>query len=204
MVIESLVKARPNSVLLTNVRDVTEPFGPEGLDRRVIKALAHPLRYRVLVRLNDGVASPVEMAREFGVPVGNVSFHVRTLAEIGAIELVRTAPRRGAIEHFYRAVIPVWFSDEDWARMPASMRHTIGAQNLEQVLDDVRRASFAHPNAHLSRRPFVLDEQGMREMSDLLGATMKQAFEIASAAEKRMEDGDPALSTALVMLHFER
>jgi DNA-binding transcriptional ArsR family regulator len=179
--------------------------GPDGLDPRILKALAHPLRYRLLARLNVGVASPAGMARELGLPIGRVSHHVRTLAGIGAIELVRTRPRRGAIEHFYRAVVPAWFTDEDWARVPASVRDAIGRQNVEQVLRDLARAapdSFRHPSAHLSFLPLELDELGMQEMSALLTETLARAAAIESESVGR--GAEATRSTQLVLLHFER
>ena len=36
-----------------------------------------------------------------GAPLGSVSYHVRVLADLGALQLVDQAPRRGAIEHYY-------------------------------------------------------------------------------------------------------
>jgi hypothetical protein len=39
---------------------------------------------------------------------------------LGYPELVRTAQRRGAIEHYYRAVARPFFSARDWAALPAS------------------------------------------------------------------------------------
>jgi hypothetical protein len=47
------------------------------------------------------VASPSELPDALGEPLGNVSYHVRILRELDCIELVRTEPRRGALEHFY-------------------------------------------------------------------------------------------------------
>jgi DNA-binding transcriptional ArsR family regulator len=175
-----------------------------GLDARTLKALAHPLRFRVLARLNRGVASPVEIARELGVPVGRVSHHVRTLAALGAIELVRTRPRRGAVEHFYRAVLPARFSDEDWARVPPSARQAIDATNLTELLGVLRSAGpagFEHPRSHLSYAPLELDEQAMRELSDLLSETLDRASEIAAASSAR---GAATCGTEIVLLHFER
>lgn len=186
---------------------VPRPPAPasDGVDPRILKALSHPLRYRLLARLNAGVASPAEMARELGVPIGRVSHHVRTLARIGAIELVRTRPRRGAIEHFYRAVVPAWFTDEDWARVPASVRDAIGRQNVEQVLTDVARAApdgFRHPSAHLSFLPLELDERAMHEMSALLTETLERAAAIEAASVERAAEAKTG--TQLVLLHFER
>ena len=64
------------------------------------------------------MASPSELAKELGEPLGNVAYHVKILEETGAIELVRTAPVRGALEHFYRATTDVdatWLDLDDAA-----------------------------------------------------------------------------------------
>jgi DNA-binding transcriptional ArsR family regulator len=74
-----------------------------NLDQRLIRALGHPVRMRALQVLNTRVASPSELAKELHEPLGNVAYHVKILEENDAIELVRTAPVRGALEHFYRA-----------------------------------------------------------------------------------------------------
>jgi DNA-binding transcriptional ArsR family regulator len=75
----------------------------EIADPRVIKALSHPLRVQILSLLDGNVRSPKELAGELGEPLGNVSYHVRTLADLDLIELLKKVPRRGAIEHYYRA-----------------------------------------------------------------------------------------------------
>jgi hypothetical protein len=67
----------------------------------------HPLRLRILEHLLLGepgaVASPNELSKELDAPLGNVSYHVGKLHEQGLLELVKTEPRRGAVEHFYGA-----------------------------------------------------------------------------------------------------
>ncbi len=67
------------------------------------KAVAHPLRARILEALTVEARSPNELAVEFSEPLGNVSYHVVVLRDLGMVELVDTAARRGAIEHYYRA-----------------------------------------------------------------------------------------------------
>src|ERR1043166_4271590 len=73
------------------------------LDEALLRAISHPLRHRLLGMLDGRVASPNQLARELEWPLGRVSYHIRLLSDLGAIELVRTEPRRGALEHFYRA-----------------------------------------------------------------------------------------------------
>jgi DNA-binding transcriptional ArsR family regulator len=87
---------------------------PERLyDARLAKALSHPLRARILEQLERQTASPSDLAEQLAAPLGNVSYHVRILAEAGLIELVRTTRRRGATEHHYRAAAsePITRSD---------------------------------------------------------------------------------------------
>lgn len=62
---------------------------------------SHPLRRRILGALQVRNASPAELSALLGESLGNVSYHVKILASKDAIELVRTAPVRGALEHFY-------------------------------------------------------------------------------------------------------
>ncbi|MBS1861882.1 MAG: helix-turn-helix transcriptional regulator [Actinobacteria bacterium] len=67
------------------------------------KAVAHPLRLRILetIEQSGGIASPNQIAGVLDEPLGNVSYHVKTLLEYGWLDLVKTEPRRGAVEHFY-------------------------------------------------------------------------------------------------------
>jgi DNA-binding transcriptional ArsR family regulator len=75
----------------------------EVRELRLLKAFAHPLRMAILARLDEAVLSPKELADELGSSLPIVSYHVRELERAGVIELVRTAPRRGALQHWYRA-----------------------------------------------------------------------------------------------------
>jgi predicted transcriptional regulator len=52
---------------------------------------------------SEETLSPKELARLEGRPLSNVSYHVRVLAERGALEIVREAPVRGSVAHFYKA-----------------------------------------------------------------------------------------------------
>ena len=72
-------------------------------DPRLVKALAHPLRVRILGVLQDRVASPSDLAEELNAPLGNVSYHVRILAQLGLLKLVKKRPRRARM---YPGLLP--------------------------------------------------------------------------------------------------
>jgi DNA-binding transcriptional ArsR family regulator len=78
---------------------------PKGKD--LFNALGHPMRRRVLREMLDGGGemSPREMADKLCEQLSALSYHVRVLAECGAVELVRTEQIRGSTQHFYRAMV---------------------------------------------------------------------------------------------------
>jgi DNA-binding transcriptional ArsR family regulator len=81
-------------------------------DQDLLVALRHPLRRRILREMAAGEAvSPRELSDRLQEPLSNVSYHVRVLAEGAVINLVRTKPARGSVQHFYRSAV-----DAPWAR----------------------------------------------------------------------------------------
>lgn len=68
---------------------------------RGLQGFGHPIRVRMLVLL-EFESSPGALHEATGDPLGLVSYHARMLRDYGLIELTRTEPRRGALQHFYR------------------------------------------------------------------------------------------------------
>jgi DNA-binding transcriptional ArsR family regulator len=182
---------------------------PEGITQQLAKALAHPLRVRILSSLHKGISSPNQLAQELGEPLGNVSYHVKTLLEYDCVELVKTEPRRGAVEHFYRATDRAFLSDSDWAKIPASARKGISGSILESIGQSATEAMAegtldARSDSHLSDTPLQLDKQGWKELNKVLKETVDKASAIQKEAVKRMgKDKDKALQTKLAIMHFE-
>jgi len=180
---------------------------PEGITQQLAKALAHPLRVRILSSLHKGISSPNQLAQELGEPLGNVSYHVKTLLEYDCVELVKTEPRRGAVEHFYRATDRAFLSDSDWAKIPASARKGISGSILESIGQSATDAMSegtieGRKDSHLSDTPLVLDEKGWKELNKALAETVKRAGEIQKEAAKRLGK-DEGIVTKLAIMHFE-
>ena len=182
---------------------------PEGITQQLAKALAHPLRVRILSSLHKGVSSPNQLSQELGEPLGNVSYHVKTLLEYDCVELVKTEPRRGAVEHFYRATERAFFSASDWEKIPASARKGISGSILETIGHDATEALMAgtidkRTDSHVSRTPLILDEKGWTEITALLADTLNRAIEIQEEAAARLsEEKTEPIDTRLAILHFE-
>jgi DNA-binding transcriptional ArsR family regulator len=88
-----------------------EMGGDHTDDNELLIALRHPLRRQILrtMAATDPI-SPRQISDELREPLSNVSYHVRVLADCGAVTLVDTEPVRGSMQHFYSSTI-----EEAWA-----------------------------------------------------------------------------------------
>lgn len=93
----------------------------------LLAALGNPLRRQILRRMRDvEMISPLELSKELDRPVSNVAYHVRVLADCGAITLVRVKPVRGAIKHFYRSSV-----EQPWAQQIIALEPRDGESSGE-------------------------------------------------------------------------
>ncbi|HVX33766.1 MAG TPA: winged helix-turn-helix domain-containing protein [Solirubrobacterales bacterium] len=180
----------------------------DGVEQIVAKAFAHPLRVQILIILNERVASPNLLAQELDQSLNLVAYHVRVLEKYDCIELVDTKQRRGATEHFYRATRRQFLSDNEWSRMPQSLRPSLSGAMLKSMFDDIEEAvksgsMDAQEDTHLSRTPLVVDKKGWDDVSALLTETLDKVFEIQSESAKRLADSDETgMLSKVELLHF--
>jgi DNA-binding transcriptional ArsR family regulator len=123
---------------MDDVRQVT--------DSRVLAALAHPLRRRILAVLSvDGPLTVGMLAERTDQAVGNISHHLRTLA---AAQIVEEAPElaRDRRERWWRRTSSAlrWTS-RDFVNDPAAetVMHAAESINLEEQLRVVRQWATA-------------------------------------------------------------
>jgi DNA-binding transcriptional ArsR family regulator len=187
----------------------TRPRG-ETSEARIAKALAHPLRARILQRLGERVASPGDLAVELDAPLGVVSYHVRMLRDYDCVELVRTEPRRGALQHFYRATARPNLDEDQWRTLPSGLRRELTGETIGEIVSDLAQAADAgmleDPEVVLNRTPLELDERGWKKLNKLLAKTLDQALAIASESSARQSDAAArsVFPTELALLHFKR
>ena len=188
-------------------RTAAESKRESTVDPGVVRAIGHPLRAKLLSRLNEEVCSPIELARELDESVQLVSYHVRILRDLGFVELVGTTPRRGAIEHHYRAVRRPMFTDADWAALPANARAALAWETLRGMFDHARGALDSgalddRTDTHISYSDLTLDEQGWNELADQLMEVLDQSSAIEARAAERIENGAEPMKARMTMLLY--
>jgi predicted ArsR family transcriptional regulator len=195
--------------LSTKAKKTSRDAARAGIDMALVKAISHPERWLALKILNEKVASPTELALEIGCAVNHIAYHVRELAKIGCVELVDTQQRRGATEHFYRAVKEAHFRDEEWLRIPESLRASTAALILSEMGQDLGRALSAgtfegRADRHCTYTERGVDARGWGEAQDLLTETLERFQEIVGASQERMlETGEEEIRMGLSLLGFE-
>jgi DNA-binding transcriptional ArsR family regulator len=180
------------------------------IDPRLVRALAHPLRIKILEALNDHVASPNALAGRLDAGLTGVAYHTRELDRLGALELVDTAQRRGAIEHFYKARPRAFVGDPAWRKVPPSLLGGVSAATLQTFLDMAIAALEAgtldgRSDTIFRWMPLSLDEEGWKEVVSI----MEEATKLMLAAHLRSQDrlsesgGQAAVSTVVGQAAFE-
>jgi DNA-binding transcriptional ArsR family regulator len=164
---------------------------PALVDPRLIKGLYHVLRQHILLATVQGEISPNEMSKALSEDLSQVSYHVKVLREdCGLIEETRTEPRRGAVEHYYRANEKTLLPARTWRRLKKGLRAVVGAGQASDLFNDLAEALKAGKlqgaHDHVARTPLILDARGQRKVKAIAVRATREVESEQQAAAGRM------------------
>jgi hypothetical protein len=183
--------------------------------------VSHPLKVRILEVVNECDLSPTEIVkggyvpphiaegRDFESLVSLVSYHCRKLLKAGCVRIVGTRPVRGAIESTYRGASVAYFTDAQWAALPAEQRVSISRTMYQGMVARFESAMGAETfDARVDRMlawtPLLLDDQGWTELHDRLESCFADVEQIKVDSRKRVEaSGNPGTPATFVIAGFE-
>jgi DNA-binding transcriptional ArsR family regulator len=182
----------------------------QQLELNRLKAISHPERAKILLLLNEKTASPVQIAREHGGDVREISRHCRMLEKLECIELVSTRPRRGATEHFYRATEFHLVEDDEWESLHLVQKDHFLADVVSAIFRDIDRSHQAgmlgsEPESEmLVRDPRVFDEEGLERAAEIVRRARDELAEVEKESTGRLSDaGEQGTIHAIVLGLFE-
>lgn len=186
---------------------------PALVDLRLVKALDHVLRQHILLAAVAGEVSPNELSQALDEGLSQVSYHVKVLRDDcdGMIEETRTEPRRGAVEHYYRASEKTLLPSKAWRRLKKGLRAVVGAGQASDLFNDLAEALKAGklqgPHDHIARTPLVLDVEGQRNVRAIAERATKEVESEQRATAKRRGkangNGGEAVGYTFALLAFE-
>lgn len=173
---------------------------------KVAKVFADPLMLRIVAELNIAPMSATQLAERIGGgSVYAFDRRCKLLVDLGWLVHVGEKTggrRRGATEHFYRAVGPVIYDDQLWRGVRDVRRNEVSRRTLQQAFDKaieaLRAGTFdARVERHLSWWPLRLDRTGWIQVIGLLDSYFESLFPAQQAAKQRMRESgeDPIVST---------
>ena len=183
----------------------------ESKPQRLLKAVAHPVRAKAFNVLMEEEASPKQISLLTGEEIHTVAYHVKVLEELEVIELVDTAPRRGATEHYYRATTKPNFSDEEWANFDRDEREAVSLAAFQLIMADFARAleerTFDNrADRHLIRIPTSVDEEGWNELYEVFQIAYEGIKDVQRAVDRRREEqrsGHLTFPISAILCYFE-
>jgi DNA-binding transcriptional ArsR family regulator len=187
----------PSDLSLTATPDRAGAGAASGrvVSDRLAKALANPLRARILAALNRRPMSATQFATEIGgTTPQNAARHFRRLEGLGCIELVETrrgGRRRGGAEHFFRAVQRSLFDESDWGAVPPSLRSEVTGADFTayvgRAADAIAAGTIdAREERHLSWMALCFDRPAWEEMVHRSELLLLRSRERAAAAAARL------------------
>jgi DNA-binding transcriptional ArsR family regulator len=186
------------------------PDGPQLIDPRLLKALAHPTRVHILDILSEGPSSPSRIARRMGPHTGvrSVAHHIKVLERLGCVILVDEIRSGPAVEHIYRATERQFFNAEEWEAIEPKNRQPITATILRLIAEDTAKALSTgrfdeRPDNHLSRSPLEVDNEGWAELVAILARTLDEVLAVHDKSVERVaKSGEALMAARVVMMQF--
>jgi DNA-binding transcriptional ArsR family regulator len=181
----------------------------ELIDKRLVKAISHPLRVEILIELAKAPMSPIEFSRLSGVSLSDSAYHFRTLLRNDCVEIADEQQKRGAVEHIYRLTKRALLSDDDFAQLPALLAGGFDASILTTFMQQGQQALEAETmesqvNKHLTWQSLKLDKEGFDNLMERLIEVYEMAGAEQLAAKTRLkESGEQPVFTTLGMFGFE-
>jgi len=182
----------------------------QTIDQRLVRALSHPLRIEILELLTDRVASPNWLATQLDASLSHVAYHTRALDKCGCLVLVKTAQRRGATEHFYKATPDAFVGSPAWRGVPRPVLSGISGATLRTFIDKAIGALEAgtldgREDTVFRWMPLLLDERGWKEVVGILEESTEKILAAHLQSQDRLaaNGAKDTISTVVGMASFE-
>jgi DNA-binding transcriptional regulator GbsR (MarR family) len=163
---------------------------------------------RILAACNEGELTADEFAKHHRISARTANNHFRALERAGFLDR-REVQVRGVRMHLYRTAQEPVVTDSEFAEMTGEERHDLS----EMVIRDFFARCLAalksgtldgRDDSHLTWVPLSLDEQGWKEVADLLTRVFEALYEIQAASNSRLQrSGETPIATICGLAAFE-
>ena len=147
---------------------------PGSLDQ--LRALAHPLRLRMLELFAEGPRTTKQVAQQLGEPPTKLYHHANALERAGLLRLSKTRQNRGAVEKWYEAATQKISERQSRSRPMLQAISGLATVALEQTRREVELALRKPPSGRplVMRIPAIGNEQEIADIRKRLLQVVKE------------------------------
>jgi len=169
-----------------------------SLELRQLKALAHPLRLRILEVLIAKPRTTKQVAEILGEDPLKLYYHVDALEKAGLIELVETRTKGNLLEKYYQAVAQEFSASFPLSKPLSYEEEGTIVETVDRLIEEVRgelqRSSFSEEYPPLAQHLHICVDPA--ELPSLI-QQIQELVERVAAADQKQEEGKPYSFTVL-------
>lgn len=180
-----------------------------NVSSRLVQAIGHPVRVRMLERLATETASAKQLSISLEVSLGVASYHLRRVLdkECGLVEVVATRQRRGAIETFYRLDVAAMRDAVTWKHLNGPVGQAVKDSVVQCCWNLVLAAQRAgllgmDPTETLSCRPVAVDTEGWTQVNSALARAEEEISKALEKSAQRLRSGGEAMQVVVGLIAF--
>jgi DNA-binding transcriptional ArsR family regulator len=178
------------------------------VDQQIVRALGHPLRVEILRMLEEGPSGPKRLSDRMGEHLSNVSYHTRVLHDCGCIELLETIPSRGAVEHIYQLRPQGAIGSGTLRDLPPALRthyaRSAFAGFANRAVEALEAGTLeSREGSGVTWLPLNVDEQGWKELRQVLGNVEKRFQAVSDKSAKRLDTAEDGIPVIVAVAAFE-
>ncbi len=186
-----------------------QPKQPKRIEEVVQFALGHRTRVLILIVLNDGTYTAVQLAEIIGEPLNNVANHLRKMLDDGSIEVANEERKGNVVQYSYRAVEIPFYSQKAAEEMTTLQRQmTVGAivqSGMAELMAAFYAWKLTDPRTVLFWDWFHVDPQGRTDMETENVRYLERLREIeVESTNRRAKSGEDSESILVNLSVFER
>jgi DNA-binding transcriptional ArsR family regulator len=175
-------------------RSGAEPRAPRVPELAQMRALAHPLRLRIMELFTEQPRTTKQVAELLGEPPTRLYHHVAALDRAGLLRLTETRKKRGTLERWYEAVVRTLRTPHrSEKRRPKSKESAARRAIALTVLEQSRQELVAAMHRSRGNRP-ILARLVMVAPRDRVSALRKRLFQVIRDVQRdfgREHDAQP-------------
>lgn len=186
---------------------------PAYVDESLAKALANPVRVKIIDTLSKQTMSVSQFVRAFPQYTHPQAYgHFRWLEDEGFLEVVETKTggrRRGATEYFYRANVRSLFDQAAWARLSDGLKNKVTGTTfstyMDRVIDAIKAGTIdIRPDRHFTWSDPLFDQQAWDETIEEVEAVFQRIpIRSRQAAMRLAKTGEKPIPVTIALACFE-